>query len=63
MDAPLVWHDLDPHHGVLELDEAWTAPGPPLELHIVQDSETGGLAAWWADDRGRWLRIVDIADA
>jgi hypothetical protein len=61
METPLVaWHDLAPDHGVLELHETFTAPGPPLELHLVRDSETGATAAWWEDDDGRWLRIVDV---
>ena len=34
------WHDLSADHGVLELDETLTGPGPPLELHVVIDSET-----------------------
>ena len=50
-------------HGVLELHEALTAPGPPLELHVVQDSETGGTAAWWEDDEGHWLWIADVGSA
>ena len=58
-----VWHELDPDHGVLELHEALTAPGPPLELHVVQDSETGGTAAWWEDDQGTWLWIADVGKA
>ena len=60
MDPHLDWHDLSPDHGVLELHERLTAPGPPLELHVVRDSETGGTAAWWEDDEGTWLRIVEI---
>lgn len=63
MGSLLVWHDLDPDHGVLELDESLTAPGPPLELHVVRDSETGSTAAWWVDDEGSWLRIADVGKA
>jgi hypothetical protein len=60
MRSHLVWHELDPDDGVLELDETLTAPGPPLELHVVQASETGATAAWWADDQGAWLRVADV---
>jgi hypothetical protein len=40
-----------------------TAPGPPLELHVVRDSETGSTAAWWEDDEGTWLWIADVGKA
>ena len=60
MTPPRVWHDLASDHGVLEFHEAFTVPGPPLELHIVHDSETGGSAAWWEDDAGNWLWIASV---
>ncbi|MGO8993893.1 MAG: hypothetical protein ACLQVI_11230 [Polyangiaceae bacterium] len=63
MAPHLFWHDIDTDHGVLELHEALTAPGPPLELHVVTDSETGGTAAWWEDDAGTWLRVADVGMA
>jgi hypothetical protein len=63
MDPHLVWHDLAPDHGVLELHEALTAPGLPPELHVVTDCETGSTAAWWEDDEGTWLWITDVGKA
>ena len=63
MDPHLVWHTIAPDHGVLELHEALTDPGPPLELHVVRDSETGSAAAWWEDDAGTWLWIADVGNA
>jgi hypothetical protein len=60
MHPRLVWHDLAPDHGVLELHEELTAPGPALELHVVTDTATGAAAAWWEDDEGTWLRIVEV---
>jgi hypothetical protein len=63
MDTFVVWHDLDLHHGVLELAETLTAPGPSLDLHVVTDPENGHTAAWWADDEGTWLRIADVGTA
>ena len=63
MDPHLVWHDLDPNHGVLELHETLTAPGPLLELHVVTDSETCVTAAWWEDHEGTWLWIAGIGKA
>jgi hypothetical protein len=62
--APLlVWHDLASDHGVLELHETLTFPGPALELHLVRDTETGTTAAWWEDDEGVWLWIADVGTA
>jgi hypothetical protein len=63
MDPDLEWHDLAPNHGVLEFPEEWTAPGPSLELHIVRDPATGGVAAWWEDDLGTGLRIAAVGRA
>jgi hypothetical protein len=63
METVHVWHDLAPDHGVLELQEWWMSPGPPLEIRIVQDSETGGTAARWEDDHGTWLLVVDVGKA
>lgn len=40
-DHLLVWHDLARDHGVLEFHGTLIAPGPPLELHVVADRETG----------------------
>jgi hypothetical protein len=56
-------HDRARDDGVLELHEVLTAPGPPLELHLVTDSETGAAAAWWEDDAGTWLWIADVGKA
>ena len=53
-------HDLAADHVVLELHERITAPGPALELHIVQDSETGETIAWWEDERGTSLGAVAV---
>jgi hypothetical protein len=63
MHPSLVWHDLQPNHGVLELHERLTDPGPPLELHVVLDAETGRTAAWWEDDAGTWLWIAEVGKA
>jgi hypothetical protein len=60
MEPDLLVHDLAEDHVVLELHEALTAPGPALELHVVQDSETGATAAWWEDDRGALLVMADV---
>jgi hypothetical protein len=37
----LALHSLADDHLVLEGDEALTAPGPALELHVLQDAESG----------------------
>ena len=47
------WFDLAPDYGVLEVDEAVTAPGPALELHLVTDGATGTSVAWWSTDEWR----------
>jgi hypothetical protein len=60
MDLHLDWHDLSADHGVLELHERWTAPGPPLELHIVRDAAAGSVAAWWEDDAGTGIVIAAV---
>jgi hypothetical protein len=59
----LIWFDVGPDYGVLEVDEAITAPGPALELHLLIDRETGMTVAWWSSDGGAWLRGVMVADA
>lgn len=63
MDRSLSWFDLATDHGVLELHEALTAPGPVLELHVVQDAETGATIAWWANDRGEWVWEARVGSA
>ncbi len=63
MELDLLVHDLAADHVVLELHEALTAPGPALELHVVQDSETGGSIAWWEDDGSRFLRAAGVGVA
>ena len=50
-----VWQDVAPNHGVLELRETVTAPGPPLAHHLVHDSESGVTVAWWTKNDGAWL--------
>ncbi len=57
------WFDLARNRGVLELAERVTAPGPPLELHLLVlplglpgERLTWVKAAWWEDERGRHLR-------
>jgi len=60
--ATSVWLDLAPDYGVLELDEAVTAPGPALELHVVR-SQRAGVVAWWTTDAGRTLGFVEVGDA
>jgi hypothetical protein len=51
--------DLGPDYGVLELDEAVTAPGPALELHVVV-SERVGLVARWSTDLGVSLGFIEV---
>jgi hypothetical protein len=63
MEPALFVHDLAADHVVLELHEALTAPGPALELHVVQDSETGATVAWWEDERGALLGVVVVGSA
>jgi hypothetical protein len=60
MDPHLDWYEISPDHGVLQLHERLTAPGPPLELHIVHDPKTGATAAWWEDDDGTGIRIAAV---
>ena len=55
MSLLAVWYDLDADHGVLKLDEAFTAPGPPLELYVMVDADTDQTIAWWISDEGAWL--------
>ncbi len=59
MEPALVVHDLSEGHVVVELHEALTSPGPTLELHVVQDAETGRIVAWWEDEAGARLVIGD----
>lgn len=63
MELALAVHDLSDDHVVLELHEDLTAPGPAVELHLVQDSETGGTIAWWEDDAGRFLGVASVGRA
>jgi hypothetical protein len=63
MEPDLLVHDLAADHVVLELHEALTAPGPGLELHVVQDSETGATVAWWEDEHGTWLGVAEVGRA
>jgi hypothetical protein len=51
---------LAPEHWVLEFNEHLTA-GVGLELHIVAWGDSA--AAWWLDDRGRWLRCAEVGRA
>ena len=60
MELDLLVHDLAADYVVLELHEALTAPGPALELHVVQDSETGASIAWWEADDGAWLGPAQV---
>lgn len=55
------WFDLSPDHGVLEIDEGATLPGPALELHVVVISDV--TFAWWATDQGVWLRNAEVGIA
>ncbi len=51
------WHDF-PFGGVLEAHESLTAPGPALELHIIQ--RRAGVVAFWMLDDGRFGRRVSV---
>jgi hypothetical protein len=51
---------LAPEHWVLEFHERLTA-GVGIELHVV--GWQGGTAAWWIDERGRWLRCAEVGRA
>jgi hypothetical protein len=57
------WFDLSWRHGVLELPEALTAPGPALELHMETDLGTGETIAWWTTDAGEILRVEAVGRA
>ena len=59
---PPTWFDLAPDYVVLELDEAVTAPGPALELHVVV-SKRAGLVAWWSTDLAVSLGLVEVGPA
>jgi len=61
METP-TWFEVGPSYGVLELDEAVTAPGPALELHVLM-SERIGLVAWWSTERGETLGFVEVGRA
>lgn len=63
MDPHLVWHDLAPDYAVLELQQTNAGATAFLELHVVTDLVAGGIAAWWEDDRGRWICVADIGTA
>ncbi len=63
MAPDLLVHDLAADHVVVEFHEALTAPGPALELHVVQDSGTGATVAWWEDDRGALLGVAAVGSA
>lgn len=52
------WFDLSPGHGVLELHERVTAPGPALELHVIEVRDGSHVRACWLSDDGRLLRWV-----
>jgi hypothetical protein len=54
------WFDLSWRHGVLELPDALTAPGPALELHMETDLGTGETLAWWTTDAGDILRVAPV---
>jgi hypothetical protein len=54
------WFDLSWRHGVLELPEALTAPGPALELHLETDMGFGETLAWWTTAAGDILRVEAV---
>ena len=60
METFTTWFDLAEDHGVLELPEHLTSPGPALELHVVISSDGTGTVAWWESDDGGWLGVVDV---
>lgn len=55
------WFELEPDHGVLELDERLTC-GVGFELHVVVDSETDDTIAWW-EREGEWLAAAAVGKA
>jgi hypothetical protein len=57
------WFDLAPDHGVLELHEHLTSPGPALELHVVFDAAKGRTIAWWETDEGVPIRRAHAGSA
>lgn len=63
MAAELAVHVLSATHIVAEIHEAITAPGPALELHLVQESETGASIAWWEDEWGRLQMVAAVGVA
>jgi len=60
-DNAYEWFDLEQDHGVLELDQALTTPGPALEMdvHLTED----GVIAFWLTDAGTMLRPVEVGEA
>jgi hypothetical protein len=63
MLLPSRWFSFGEDGGVLELDEALTAPGRALELHVVIDSELGRTIAWWENEEGAFLGAPLVGDA
>ena len=63
MAPDLAVHNLSEDHVVVELNERLTEPGPALELHLVQDSETGTTIAWWEDETGSWFGPASVGAA
>jgi hypothetical protein len=53
------WSDVALDYGVLEIDEALTAHGPQLELHVLW-TESEGLIAWWRVPAGVLLRWAEV---
>jgi hypothetical protein len=71
--ASPVWYELPPtrfpnsgcvtERWVLEFHEDATAPGPPIELHLLRDAATGTVGAFWTDDNGRCLGFARVGRA
>jgi hypothetical protein len=55
------WFDLGEGYGVLELPKG--AAGAALELHVVVHAETDRTIAWWENESGTCLTVVDAGVA
>jgi hypothetical protein len=63
METALALHDLAEDHVVVEILERLTSPATALELHVVQDAETGATHAWRETMDGAWLALAEVGKA